>query len=127
MTEIVLDASAVLALLNGEPGAGTVEAVIAGAALSTVNLAEVLAKLAEQGLDDGQLRLVATSLPCSIVPFEASHAFEAALLRRTTRNKGLSLGDRACLAAARILNTRAMTTDTAWKDIDVGISIELIR
>ena len=127
MSHVVLDASAVLALLNSEPGAEAVEAVVSSAALSTVNLTEVLSKLAEQGLDDEQLRLVATSLPCEIVPFDAGQAFAAAALRRTTRSKGLSLGDRACLAMAQAINGRALTTDTVWKEIDVGIAIEVIR
>jgi ribonuclease VapC len=42
MNQTVLDATAVLALLNDEPGAGTVASLLSHAVISTINLAEVV-------------------------------------------------------------------------------------
>jgi ribonuclease VapC len=129
----VLDASAFLAYLRGEPGAERIVDVLAeGAVISTVNLAEVLSKRADAGDDPEALaaRWIDAGLLAGAVDVAElllDDAVAMAQLRSATRHRGLSLGDRACLAVARRLAVRAVTTDTAWAGLDVGVEIETIR
>lgn len=130
---LVLDASAVLALLRDEPGADEVErAVAAETRLSAVNWAEVLSKLADAGEDPGHATgaLAAEGLlgeSMVVEPLDEAQAVEIARLRPLTRGAGLSLGDRACLALAAALEVPALTADRAWAELGLGISVELIR
>src|ERR1700719_4152852 len=97
MTDVVLDASAVLALLLDEPGGARVAAQLHEAGISTVNLTEVAQRLADQW-PDTQVTAVLARFPCELIDFDRAMAMRAGLMRRTTRAQGLSLGDRACLA-----------------------------
>jgi len=124
---VVLDASALLALLNDEPGGEAVEATIPGAAISTVNLSEVVAKLDEYGMPEEALRSALGSIELEIHPFDLSAAFEAGLLRMATRSLGLSFGDRACLALGQRLDLPVLTTDRNWTELDLGIEVRRIR
>ena len=129
----VLDASALLALLKGEPGAERVaEALERGAYLSAVNLAEVLSKLADWGEDpaEAQARMAQVGLlgaAVEVLPFTGEDALEVARLRALTRAHGLSFGDRACLALARRLGLPALTVERAWAELDLGIPVEVLR
>jgi ribonuclease VapC len=129
----VLDASALLALLKGEPGAERVaEALEQGAYLSAVNLAEVLSKLADWGEDpaEAQARMAQVGLlgaAVEVLPFTGEDALEVARLRALTRAHGLSFGDRACLALARRLGLPALTAERAWAELDLGIPVEVLR
>jgi ribonuclease VapC len=129
----VLDASALLALLKGEPGAERVaEALERGAYLSAVNLAEVLSKLADWGEDpaEAQARMAQVGLlgaAVEVLPFTGEDALEVARLRALTRAYGLSFGDRACLALARRLGFPALTAERAWAELDLGIPVEVLR
>lgn len=127
MSEIVLDASALLAVFNDEAGAERVIERLAVATISAVNLAEVAAKLQERGMPDDRVRANIEALELTIEPFGESQAIEAGLLRAVTRSAGLSLGDRACLAFARQRGVPALTADRAWKKLDLGVLIELVR
>jgi ribonuclease VapC len=110
----VLDASAVLAYLRDESGADLVEQAIArGAALSTVNLSEVCAKLNDHGVAAAQVTETIEDLNLVIEPFLREDAERAGGWRALTRDLGLSLGDRACLALALRLDVPALTTDRA--------------
>lgn len=129
----VLDASALLAYLQGEPGASVVaEALVQGAAISTVNWAEVLSKLAERGQDPDT---VATHLTeqglldkaILIYPLDETLARAIADLYLPTRSAGLSLGDRACLALALSLGLSALTTERAWDNLNLGVDVRRIR
>lgn len=131
----VLDASALLALLQDEPGApAVVEAIESGAAISTVNLSEVLAKLTERG---EQVRSTVTKIRkvvdraeggLRIEPFTEEDAMEAAELRPRSTQQGLSFGDRACLALAARFEVSAVTADAAWGSLPkVGVAVKLIR
>jgi ribonuclease VapC len=129
----VLDASALLALLKGEPGAERVaEALERGAYLSAVNLAEVLSKLADWGEDpaEAQARMAQVGLlgaAVEVLPFTGEDALEVARLRALTRAYGLSFGDRACLALAQRLGLPALTAERAWAELDLGIPVEVLR
>ncbi|BDG20216.1 hypothetical protein TthSNM11_24190 (plasmid) [Thermus thermophilus] len=130
---VVLDASALLALLKGEPGAERVaEALERGAYLSAVNLAEVLSKLADWGEDpaEAQARMEQVGLlgaAVEVLPFTGEDALEVARLRALTRAYGLSFGDRACLALARRLGLPALTAERAWAELGLGIPVEVLR
>ena len=130
---VVLDASALLALLKGEPGAERVaEALERGAYLSAVNLAEVLSKLADWGEDpaEAQARMAQVGLlgaAVEVLPFTGEDALEVARLRALTRAYGLSFGDRACLALARRLGLPALTVERSWAELDLGIPVEVLR
>ena len=124
---VVLDASAVLAVLNGEPGAGLVEQVLVGGSISAVNFSEVIAKLVDNGLDDDEVLGALDALALTIHPFDVAQARRAGLLRRQTRHYGLSLGDRACVALAVGLGVPAMTADQAWAGLDLDLEVTLIR
>jgi len=129
----VLDASALLAYLRDEPGAGLVaDAIAAGATISTVNLAEVLSRVAARGGDPALLLREATERglldgAISVEPFTADDALEVARLRPSTSERGLSLADRACVALAGRLGLPALTADSAWSSIDLPIEVQQIR
>ncbi len=130
---MVLDASALLAYLREEPGADMVTDTIAdGAIISAVNLAEVLSRSADRGADPAKLAatLAEGGLldgAITVEPFTAADAIGTARLRPLTRDAGLSLGDRACLALARRLDDPAMTADTAWQGVPHGVELHQIR
>jgi ribonuclease VapC len=129
----VLDASALLAYLRDEPGAEVVgDAIAVGTAISTVNLGEVLGRAAESGEDPARLadRMRDRGLlegALSVEPFTVEDAVEVARLRPLTREQGLSLGDRACVALALRLGVRALTADAAWSRLDLGVELRQIR
>jgi ribonuclease VapC len=127
VSDIVLDASALMAVLREEPGAAAVEAMLDHAAISAVNLSEVQAKLVEQGTAAELAWSSLVDLDLEVVDFDVPQARIAGDLRRLTRARGLSLGDRACLALAQALGLPAMTADRAWARLAIGIEIRTVR
>lgn len=127
MASAVLDASAVLALLKGEPGTAEVKRHVPGAAISAVNLAEVVAKLSEAGMSRSAVGSTLATLGAEILPCDEARAISIGMLRAQTRDRGLSLGDRACLALAQELSLPALTADQAWTQLDLGVAVQLIR
>lgn len=127
MSKVVLDASALMALLRREPGHDKVRSALAEAAISTVNLSEVLTKAAEvpDGFETAKAFL--QGLQLRVVPFEEQHAEIAAQLRLLTRSLGLSLGDRCCLALGLSEKTPILTADRGWAKLELGIDIHVIR
>lgn len=124
---IVLDASALLAFLFREQGHEAVAPMLDRAAMSTVNLAEVLARFARDGHDVAAVRQRLEAGAVEWVPFDAAQAQICADLMPATRPAGLSLGDRACLALALSRGCEAVTADRAWSGVDVGVAIRVIR
>lgn len=123
MSSLILDASALLAILAQEPRAARWGGSIRDAFLSAVNLSEVVAKLADFGMRESEIRAMIEPLGLSIVPFDVTLAYESGLLRPLTKGVGLSFGDRACLALAARMNHPALTTDRAWAKLDIGVEI----
>lgn len=114
----VLDASALLAVLNNESGAGKVIPLLAESAISTINLAEVGAKLSDAGMDRSAAEIAVSMLGIgAVIDFDNELAWETANLRPLTKSLGLSLGDRACLALSIKLNVPAVTADRDWAKI----------
>ncbi|MBD8546762.1 type II toxin-antitoxin system VapC family toxin [Sphingomonas sp. CFBP 8760] len=129
MTHVVLDASAVLALLKGERGASKVAGVIADASVCAINQAEVISHFVHLGAPIDEVRAMLGTLPYAVVAADDALAWEAGGLRSVTASAGLSLGDRFCLALAKRLGVAAYTADKAWRDIagDVGAKVVIIR
>ncbi len=127
MARYVFDASAMLALLLREPGGLIVADRADSACVSAVNLSEVVAKLIDRGASAKMIDQKIAALELDVREFNEAQAVHAGHLRKSTRVKGLSLGDRACLALAASLDCPALTTDKAWASLDIGIKIELIR
>lgn len=124
---VVLDASALLAVLADERGGAAAAPLLEGAVVSTVNWSEVLARYTELDLDTTGREAEIESLGVSLAPFTSRQAEVAAGLVPLTRKAGLSLADRACLALALDLGGRPVTADRAWARIDVGLAITLIK
>ncbi|HEX4113503.1 MAG TPA: type II toxin-antitoxin system VapC family toxin [Stellaceae bacterium] len=129
MTGIVLDASALLALLRSERGGERVGAVLNGASMTSVNFSEVVQHYARHGVAEVDIRKTLAPLPLACVPFDEELAYDAGLLIKKTHSAGLSFGDRACLALARRLGAKVLTADRAWSRVAAatGTQIEIIR
>ncbi len=128
MNRIVLDASALLAALNGERGADklTLE-LLSTAVISTVNLAEVQSKLVDRGLSPDSAWAAALVPVAEVIPFTPEQAKAAGSMIADTRAWGLSLGDRACLALGMALQTPVYTADRSWKNLKLAVQIHVIR
>ena len=128
MSRVVLDASALMAVINREAGAEMLTPqIMNAAATSTVNLAEVHGKLLHRGFSPDDAWAAANGVVHEAVVFTAEHAKIAGDLIIQTRTLGLSLGDRACLALGIALRVPVYTADRSWKNLKLGIRIHLIR
>lgn len=122
----VLDASAVIALLRDEPGANLVwQAVKAGATISAVNLAEVLSKMLDKGAAKELIERSVAILDLEVVDLNAQSAAQTAWLRTDTRDLGLSLGDRACLALAVSRQAVVLTADRPWLALAESLALDI--
>ncbi len=128
MSEIILDASAVLAYLQQEPGHDFVEtALLDQAVISAVNLAEVVAKLTDGGMPVSVVEEVLDDLAMIVIPFDVSVAMITGFFIAQTKPYGLSLGDRACLALATFRKSPVLTADRQWLALSLPMDIRLIR
>ena len=130
MDKVVLDSSAVVALLYDEPGSAVVQARLRGAAICTVNLAEVgdfLVRSSAGRREDMERAIAALDL--LVYDPDAALALDVSELLPLTRSVGLSLGDRFCLALAKRMERPVLTGDHIWREIadKVGVQVELIR
>ena len=123
----VIDASVLLAVILGELPLEQTKPWLADSCMSAVNLSESVAKLVDHGYAPEVIIDILAATKVDVRPFDREQAEQAGLLRASTRQFGLSLGDRACLALAHELQRPAATADKAWAKLDIGIPIELIR
>ncbi len=123
---IVLDASALIAMLKGERGAAKVASAIAGARISSVNYAEVISHFIHAGMPGREVDAMLDPLPMTVVAADKALAQLAGRLRGTTAEAGLSLGDRFCLALARRDGLPAWTSDLDWKKIADAAQVKVV-
>lgn len=124
---VVLDASAILAVIQSEPGGELVVDLKSKPLASTVNIVEARTKLFDKGHSAEHVDELMRLVDMVEVDFTSAHSRIASGMRDTTRHAGLSLGDRACLALAAEKNAVAMTTDQQWTKVDVKVRVELLR
>lgn len=123
----ILDASALLAYLHQEPGWEVVREHIDGGCISSVNWCEVAQKATRCGLDVTQVRKLLEDIGLAIISFSPHQAELAALLWQGTRDHGLSLADRACLALALEYKIPVYTADRVWLALELDLDVCVIR
>jgi len=127
MNNVVLDASALLALINDEKGSDVVKNALKTSMMSTVNVAEVVTSLTKIGVPINDSKHMVNSLLPTVVDFTNEQAFLTGELYTKTKSVGLSLGDRSCLSLAKTKNIPVLTADKIWKKLNIGVDIQLIR
>ena len=126
MTAVILDASALLAMLKEEPGGAEVADVIGDAQMSAVNYAEVVSHFIHADMPAGEVDAMLGPLPLTIVAADLGLARLAGQLRAVTSGAGLSLGDRFCLALAVRDGLPAWTADKQWRVISDRVAAEIV-
>lgn len=123
----VLDSSVILANLNKEPGGERLHDFLQSASISVATYVEVVTRMLDTGMPFKEAERSLTAFLLPTVDVSLPIAKRAAELRDTTRTRGLSMGDRICLATAESLDATAVTADRNWAELDIGIRVELIR
>jgi PIN domain nuclease of toxin-antitoxin system len=127
VTSVVLDASAVIAVLNSEPGAELVLGVLAGSVISAVNYSEILKKTIERNGSPGRVANIIRDLAVAIIPFDEAHAVTAAELYPEVKPHGMSFADRACLSLGILRHVTVMTSERKMGLLNLPIKVKLIR
>ena len=124
----LFDTSALMALLQQETGYKELESLIANSVMSTVNYTEVITVLARNGVDEADIDMIMQDLIPIILPYDLTTATWAGKLSILTKQYGLSLGDRACIATGIIYCIPIYTADKVWAELDISnADIRLIR
>ncbi|AWI91975.1 VapC toxin family PIN domain ribonuclease (plasmid) [Methylobacterium sp. DM1] len=128
MSSVVFDTSAVIALLRGEPGAALVASRVGQAAMSAVNLQELVKALILRGVTLSVIEEMVQELRLDLHAHDREAAFAAARLTEVTRHHGSGLGDRTCMALAIKLGVPVLTTDRAWAKLTIpDLTVEVVR
>jgi PIN domain nuclease of toxin-antitoxin system len=127
VTSVVLDASALLAVLNAEPGADVVRAALANAIISAVNYSEVLKKTIERGGGIREAAAIIRDLSVAVIPFDEEHAAASAELYPQGKPHGMSSADRACLALGVQRKLTVLTAERKMRLLALPIKVKLIR
>ena len=127
MNRYVLDSSALIALINDEPGSERVKRALSGSIMSAVNVSEVVAVLIRLSMPQDKIHTVITNLVHAVIPFNDEQAYVAGYLYAETQVKGLSFGDRACLSLGKAKNMPVLTSDRKWGEVNCGVNVEIFR
>jgi PIN domain nuclease of toxin-antitoxin system len=126
--KVILDASALLALIQEESGAEMIKPLLKFSVMSTVNIAETLSVLQRANITPQEGLILITDIITTIIPFDLEQAEQVAKLHLLVQSKGLSLADRACIALGIKLQIPIYTADKIWKELKInGADIQLIR
>ena len=125
MTTIVLDASALIAMLKQEPGGDRVAAIIGDTKITAINYAEVISHFCHAGMPTIEVDAMLRPLPMVVVSADEKLARLAGHLRTMTSSAGLSLGDRFCVALAQLEKLPAWTFDRNWQAISEAVQVEI--
>lgn len=127
MSAVVFDASAVIALLRGEAGAALVASRVGQAAMSAVNLQELVRALMLRGVALAVIEEMVQELRLDVHPHDREAAFAAARLTEATRKLGSGLADRSCMALAIKLGVPVLTADRTWAKLKIrGLVVEIV-
>jgi len=127
VSKYVLDASALLALLNNEPGANRVKEILPDSVIGAVNVCETVGKLMDGGMSVDDVRISMELVSPEIIPFDTELAHRAGALIIDTKKLGLSLGDRACLSLGLTRKNTVVTAEKLWSRLKLAVPVELIR
>ena len=127
MSKYVLDASALLAILNNEAGAQRVLEILPESVAGAVNVCEVVGKLTGGGMNIDDARTSIELIVPEIVPFDSELAYTAGALIAYTKKFGLSLGDRSCLALGLMRKNTVVTAEKLWAKLKLDVLVEVIR
>ena len=126
--KILLDTSAIIALIKKEKGYQVVDDILATSSISTVNFSELIAALAREGVSSEDIDEITENIIPYIIPFDHETSIVAGKLITTTNSKGLSLGDRTCIATALQLDLPVYTADKIWAELGIpNLKLKLIR
>jgi len=127
VSKYVLDASALLALMNNEAGAQRVRDILGESVIGAVNVSETFGKLVSAGMSLEDARTSIELLNLEVIPFDTELAYAAGALVSRTKTLGLSLGDGACLTLGVALNRTVVTADLLWRKLKLEVTVEVIR
>lgn len=127
MNKIVLDASALLTLLNGEPGFEVIAGRLEIAEISSVTLAEAVSVLADMKIPGEDITRIIDRLGIVVHPFARNAAFTAALIKTGGDGPALNLSDRACLALAMQIGAPVITMNPMWSKVNAGVPIKIVN
>ena len=127
MNRVVLDASAVLAVLFKETGADVVAPVLFAATMSAVNYSEVLKKAIEKRADMDRTLHFLDRQSLNVVAFDVERAVAAALILPQTTDFGLSFADRACVSLGLQLQYEVFTAEKRMSLTGLDVNVRLIR
>jgi PIN domain nuclease of toxin-antitoxin system len=127
MKRYILDSSAIMAVINQEPGREKVEPLLTMSLMSSVNMSEIIGRMVLRGASAADAHENIFHLVPYIIPFDEELAVMAGGLIIQTKSFGLSLGDRACLATAQKLGVEVVTADKQWAKLDLLVKIRFIR
>ena len=126
---IVIDSSAVLAVLRNEKGADVAIDMMQHGVISAINLGEVVQVQLRDGISRTEIEQAMDEWDIPVVNVDAELAYMAAEMRATALVKGMSQADCICLALAKREGVAALTGDRKWAGIAdaIGVEVRLIR
>jgi PIN domain nuclease of toxin-antitoxin system len=122
---MVFDSSAILAMLNNEPGADEAFARLdENATLSVVNAGEILGKMVSRGADPA---IALASLKNICGRWAAPSEEQARRVGELGVVRDLSLADRFCIALGEAMDEPIVTADRDWRRVPIRVAVEFIR
>ncbi len=119
MSKVILDASALLALIKNESGASTLEDMLGQIVMSTLSLTEAATILLQSDMTLQECEDCLLPLISQLIPFDTSHALLTAILTKQLKGKDLPLEARACLALGMKMNLPIYTAKQRGAELEL--------